>query len=461
MTGPGLDTVRFLLAFARARWGYRFKDRAALLAHQQARIAKLLRRRGAKAAFYRERLASGFEALPIVSKHDVLAAFERFNCAGIELAQAQRIALRAERDRDFTPTLANGISVGSSSGTSGRPSVFLVSRRERCVWAGTVLGRLVSTPLLRRILNPFAPPVRIAFFLRANSNLYTTLRSRRTRFEYFDLSRALHGHTGELCRLSPDILVAPASVLRHLAEWQQARIIDLHPAQVISVAETLEEDDVRAVRAAWGVPTQQVYQCTEGFLGYSCAFGSLHLNEEFVRVEHEPLEAQRFAAVITDFSRSTQLFVRYRMDDVLRLDPRPCACGRVTARLASIEGRQDDVLWLSRLDGHSLQPVFPDQLRRAMMLAVPELDDYRLRQRGATLELALRGTTDKDKTLAAVRREIRALCRQLELREPQLLEATWTAEHSSEKRRRIRCLSRPLQAVTAARVPAARAGIRT
>ena len=138
---------------------------------------------------------------------------------------------------------------------------------------------------------------------------------------------------------------------------------------------------------AWHRPLQEVYQCTEGFLAASCPHGRLHLNEEHVHIEPQWLDAgqQRFMPVITDFSRRTQAFVRYRLDDVLRMDAeQDCPCGRHTRTIAAIEGRQDDVLWLPDVRNDALTALFPDSLRRAMLLAQDCFSDYRLEQHALT-----------------------------------------------------------------------------
>ncbi len=89
--------------------------------------------------------------------------------------------------------------------------------------------------------------------------------------------------------------------------------------------------------------------------------------------------------IITDFSRRTQAFVRYLLDDVLRLDAeQDCPCGRHTRTIAAIEGRQDDVLWLPDLRNDALTALFPDSLRRAMLLRQDCFLDYRLEQHGLT-----------------------------------------------------------------------------
>jgi putative adenylate-forming enzyme len=441
------DVVAFLTTFVRHRWGYRFKDRRALLDYQRRQIARLLRSRIIRASFYHAHRDTPFTELPIVEKTDVLSSFENFNIYGISLASARGHAFEAERNRDFRPTLAGNISVGSSSGTSGQPSIFLVSQRERIMWAGAMLGRMLSPSSLRRLINPFSRPLRIAFFLRANSNLYTSLNSVRVQFVFFDLAYSLESHLTRLSRLMPDILVAPASVLRHLADCQQSGSVDVRPAQVISVAERLEEDDARAIASTWNSIPQQIYQCTEGFLGFTCKKGAIHLNEESVHFEPQwqDTERRRFTAVLTDFRRRTQLFVRYRMDDLLHVHSDPCDCGRVTLRLESIEGRQDEILWLPGGDSDALQPIFPDQVRRSIMLESPVCGDYRIEQHGMLFTLAMHGQDSESLGLEQITCALMKLCMALNARAPTIRTVDWVAPLGSEKRRRIRCLSRPSQ----------------
>jgi putative adenylate-forming enzyme len=438
MTRTGVMLPVVLRAFARARWGGRFASRAALLAWQATRVQRFVRGPLRQVEFYRRLGADRLEQLPVVDKAVMLADFAAFNRAGVRLATAQAVAERAERERDFAPTLPGGLTVGLSSGTSGQRAVFLVSARERSEWAGTMLARTLPGPLLRRMVQPFAVPLRVAFFLRANSNLYTSVGGRRLRFEFFDLAGAMPPLIARLAALRPDVLIAPASVLRELARATIAGELELRPAQVISVAEVLEADDAQAIEAAFGRPPAQVYQCTEGLLGQTCTHGSLHLNEEFVHFEPEWLDGERtrFVPVLTDFTRRTQVFARFRLDDVLRVDPRPCACGRHTLRLAAIEGRRDDVLWLPERGGGSLRPWFPDQVRRAMLLAAPHFADYQIEQddTGVVVRLQAAGPAAE----AVVRRELEGACAAAGLRCPAVRFLPFATRRAVDKRRRIR-----------------------
>ena len=158
---------------------------------------------------------------------------------------------------------------------------------------------------------------------------------------------------------------------------------------------------------------------------------------------------QHFMPIITDFSRRTQAFVRYLLDDVLRVDvEQDCPCGRHTLAIAAIEGRQDDVLWLPDLQNDALTAIFPDSVRRAMLLAQDCFSDYRLEQHALTWLVRVRPMTgvETGQAEAQVERELVGLCRQLRLRPPAIQFPPWQqAEQQTldRKRRRIHCLQKP------------------
>lgn len=436
----GAESLVAARAFAAARWGRRPRDRDALLALQQARLSRFLIDVLPKAPFYRDHPRSLGE-LPIVDKATTLAHFASFNTVGISHEHALSVALAAEVSRNFAPTLPGGITVGLSSGTSGTRGIFLVSPAERARWAGVLLARLLTPASLRRLLG-LGPALRVAFFLRANSNLYATLGSRRIHFAFHDLLEPLTRHVARLNATPPDVLAAPPTVLRLLAEAAAAKELTIAPRQVVSVAEVLEADDLQTITAAWGVPVQQVYQATEGFLGATCHAGRIHLNEDLLHVEPEWIPdgnaaPTRFHPIVTDFTRTTQIVARYRLDDVLRVAEGDCPCGAPTRALAAIEGRADDVLWA--VAHGRVVPVFPDAVRRAMAL-VPGLADYRLEQHGAEWRLRIRPR--EHEVEQGIARQIGVLASGLEVERPALRFEPWIDAPLAEKRRRIRCLAR-------------------
>ena len=433
------DLLRLLFYFVRTRWGLRFKTRAALLQWQSRRIERFLARELVRAPFYQRFGGQRLDQLPVVDKSIMLAQFAQMNAAGIGLDEASALALDGEASRDFKPSLS-GITVGLSSGTQGPRGVFLADGAERAKWAGILLARVVPSTLLSRML--VGAPIRVGFFLRANSNLYTTLKSRRIDFQFYDLYDGFEPHLARLQAQQPDVLVAPSRILARLAQLVVDGALALAPCRVVAVAEVLEPDDRALIERAFGGLVHQLYQCTEGFLGYTCEQGVVHLNEEFVHIEPEWVDTDktRFVPIVTDFNRHTQLIVRYRMGDILRVRAHPCACGRVSLALDAIEGRSDDVLWLPA--GGVLAPLYPDMLRHAISSAPRALPDYRIEQRGLCVHI---GVADElpasyDAMVAA----LGALMARRGMRAAAFARMPFADTDPRHKRRRIRCLAQPL-----------------
>jgi putative adenylate-forming enzyme len=412
----------------------------------RARLRRFLRRTVRECPHYRG-VEPELENFPLLTKRSFLEHFGELNRPGITLGEATAAALRAERERDFQPTLRDGVTVGLSSGTSGSRHVFLAGRRDRCRWAGQILARMLSAESLRQLVDPWAPPLRIALFLRANSNLYTTLRSRRVRFDYHDLTRPFEDLMMDLETRPPHILVAPATVLAEIARRVLRQAASGNPfsglRQVISVAEVLDRRDRDLIERAFSLPVGQIYQAAEGFLGSTCAQGRIHLNEDHMHIERRWMDdrRERFQPVITDFSRHTQWFVRHLLTDVLRPAATPCPCGARTTSLEGIEGREEEILWSREVGSGRLGPVFPDVLRQALYAMEEPPEQYRIEQHGERWVVQLSPCTPPMET--AVRAALASLLEGLRLKPPPLQFETWYAQPPGEKQKRLRCVTPP------------------
>ena len=383
----------------RAYWGatrrWQQLSGAAVEHFQHAKAVETIHWVNSRSSFYRDLWAghdlTDWRSLPTVDKRAMMDHFSAFNTAGITKDAAFEVALRAERERDFAPQIA-GLTVGLSSGTSGHRGAFLVSALESAAWAGVILSRALHRPLLEALVRG----ERIAFFLRANSNLYQRVGNQRVHFAYFDLMTPPLEAIARLEGLQPSVLVAPPSLLLALLKLNPR----IAPRQVIAVAETLEPQDKARLEAGFGVTVGQIYQATEGLIAVSCRCGGLHLMEDIVAVQleaahleptylesvahEEPVpaaspEPQRFTPIITDLWRRTQPIIRYRLNDTVQIEPKPCPCGNTWRTLAAIEGRMDDTLEFLDADG-LLRLVYPDTIRRAVLLASPKILEYAAQQ---------------------------------------------------------------------------------
>jgi phenylacetate-CoA ligase len=420
-----------LRAFAGARWRFRTLRGEALIRFQDTRAQRMVRHAIARSPFYRDlyigRDPRRWRELPTIDKAAMMASFDTFNTRGIRADDAMRVALRAERGRDFAPTVANGLTVGLSSGTSGHRGLFLVDEREQITWAAMILARALHE--LRR--------TRVAFFLRSNSNLYQRLGSFLA-FRWFDLMTPIDEAVAALNAWRPDIVTGPPSLLAMLAESRDLRIA---PRRLISVAEVLDPQDEARLRERFGVDVHQIYQCTEGLIAVSCASGSLHVQEDIVALQLEPAGDGRVTPIVTDLWRTTQPILRYRLNDLLVMADAPCACGSAFRVIARIEGRSDDVCCFVEPSG-ALRAIFPDTLRRALLLAHDALDDYQIVQREAgalDVRLRIRGDADAREVREAVTRSLCDTARQYACNAP-LVEIHDGLEPLAPgaKRRRIR-----------------------
>ena len=363
-----------------------------------------------------------------MNKIDMMDNFDRLNTVGLSKEEALKVAKQEEQSRSFNSVI-NGYTIGLSSGTSGRLGMFVVSEEEQEQWVGRILAKVLPEHLL------WPKQDRVAFFLRADSPLYERTSSHRLAFHYFDLSKEIEEHLHAIQSLDPTILIAPPSFLRQLIPYIQNKKIQIRPKKIISVAEPLDMIDERLFRSVFSQTIHQIYQATEGFLGTTCKFGTMHLNEELLIFEKEFLDKRRFIPIITDLYRKAQPIIRYRLDDVLRLRPTPCSCGSLQTAIEAIEGRCDDILMLPKRDGTN-RPIYADFWRRCIMMSDIRIQDYGLRQIATNrLELYIEASQEED-VRSNVEKEIHKLIEKNKL-EPVYIEhiSTWPKGGQAKKKR--------------------------
>lgn len=337
-----------------------FMNREELEKWQKRMIKKHLGELSGRSGFYRGLAEHDILSLPIIDKAFMMEHFDEINTVGIGRDEALEFAVRAERERNFAPKL-KGVTVGLSSGTSGKRGIFLISDQEKDRWAGYILAKFLPGSIFKTYS--------IAFFMRADSNLYEAVNSKNIQFHFFDIYLDMEEHRKRLTELQPDILAGQPSLLLMIAEDLRQGKTKIQPKVVISIAEVLEKEDEERLKRAFGLPViHQVYQCTEGCLASTCPLGTLHLNEDIVRIEREYLDERRFIPVVTDFMRKAQPVIRYRLNDILVEKKETCQCKSPFLALERIEGREDDVFSFQGRDGKE-RLVFPDFIRRCILFA--------------------------------------------------------------------------------------------
>jgi putative adenylate-forming enzyme len=388
MMAAALTLAAFWRTRARAA---RLRTLDQLMSWQSQRLSRFLRQTVPQAPAFASLAGRPLADFPIMDKAALMGAFDRYNVAGITAETGWQAYDGTGRIGRYT--------IGASTGTSGNRGLYVVSEAERYLWLGTLLAKALPDFLAQRY--------RVAVMLPRGSRLYDAANeSGRLALKFFDLSAGLDHQLAEVAAFRPSVLVAPPHALIALARADLA----LAPVQVFSGAEVLGAADRREIEARFGVTVREIYMATEGLFAVACPAGTLHLCEDCVHFEWES-EGALSKPIVTDFTRRSQMMIRYRMNDLLRLADTPCACGSPLQPVSEVVGRSDDCFRLKRADGSAVT-VTPDIVRNAVLGASRTLTDFRAVQTGAaTVRLSVPPRNAAD--LAAAEGALRSLMARL------------------------------------------------
>jgi len=320
------------------------------------------------------------EAFPIINKSIWIDNYSDLNNLNLHYNDLYAEAKKQEISRDFHG-LYHGYTIGLSSGTSGKPGIILVSKNERAIWVATILKNIIGLKLKKR---------KVAFFLRSNSTLYESVKSKLLEFSYFDLSLPLEQLEQQLMEYKPEIIVAPSTVLNKILENHDSVSLN-NLEQIIAVAEVFDDLTKNALKNQFPkVQLSEVYQATEGLLAYTCRLGNMHFNSNQIHAEFEdlpmaneseslPNDVLRKQLIITDFTRKAQPLIRYRMGDIVQISQNLCPCGNLNTRIYKIEGRQEDFLQFDNKVGDSIY-LFPDSVRQWIIQSSQNVIDFYVTQ---------------------------------------------------------------------------------
>jgi putative adenylate-forming enzyme len=404
------------------RWRARHADGESLARHRLARLRALCTRLARASPFFRdyfEALDTGrmsieeFDALPVLEKRVMMERFDDWNTAGLSRDALVAFARENDRTRDYSRWFEGRWSVGLSSGTSGASGLAVYSRGEI---ARGIFRFLARTGLPRGLRGH-----RVMFALRTSAAAFGEIDRFGWIVRHVDYRRPLHEVVDEINRLGLNILAGPPTFLQQLARF--APSID-HPVDVVvSYAEILEPQAKAALAEAFKAPVHQIYACTEGYIATSCPRGTLHLNDDIMHIRLVPREggpANCYHMILTDILRFVQPIISYRLNDMIELDTRPCACGSRLRPVRGVLGRSDDALAIARGDGTSAL-VYADYVCRAIIEVAEGLSEYRVVQREpGFVEVMLDVSSGATETVDSVRARLARLFSEYTDRAPRL-----------------------------------------
>ena len=415
---------KIISTFIKVRYFSKWTSRDKLLEYQVKQVEKHIKFLKENSPYFKtHEITEDFT----MNKAFMMENFDGLNTLGVKKNEAMDIALNSEKTRNFNQKYKN-ISVGLSSGTSGHRGMFITTPEEQGIWAGTILAKMLPKNNIFRH--------RIAFFLRADNDLYKTINSFLISLEYFDTFKDIDEHIERLNKYKPSMVVAPPSLLLILAKKIEERELNISPKRIISVAEILEKPDEEYIKKQFNLKIiHQIYQATEGFLACTCEYGHLHLNEDLIKFKKKYIDEKRFYPIITDFRRTSQPFVNYYLNDILVESTEPCECGSILQRIEKIEGRSDDIFKFINRFGKEVI-VFPDFIRRTILF-VENIREYQVFQiNNNLLEVAILNITEEQKKL--IKKEFNKLFTSLEIENIEIKFINYEIDKTKKLKRIVR-----------------------
>jgi phenylacetate-CoA ligase len=337
LTEGGRESRRHLEELDRTQWLV-----PADLAHEQLLgLQAIVRHAYEHVPFYRDlyrgldihpqdiRTLADFEALPTISKRDVVEHLEA-------LVQPER------RSR------AQQIMTGAST---GEPMRFYV---DDSFWRWNVAHENRG-----RGWHGVREGDKMAWVWGAHRDMHTgswRARSRATimRHRYLDAfamdEPSMRRFAYMLQRWRPPMIRAYASMIHVFAQYLAANRIEMNRPRLIEVtAEQLKPKQRELVEAVFGCPVTNVYTAREfATVAYGCEAGRSHINEatylELLMNGAVVPAGGMGEVVITSLHQSLMPLIRYRLDDEAILDTDACPCGRGLPALKEIVGRKNDYI---------------------------------------------------------------------------------------------------------------------
>ena len=385
------------LRLARVQMSREQGSRAELARHQQQRLEVVVRHAATHSPFYRRQFAETgalgdgpvqLVRLPVLDKSLLIQHFDELVCD----PRLRRDELfdwvgRTTRDQLYL----DRYRVMLTSGSTGRPGLFVY---DAAGWRSIGSGLARSTTWSG--LRPTLPRQRLAFVGAAEpyhiSHQAATLGSGLHRVLVLPVTLPLPRLVEALNQFQPTRLQAYPSAAMWLVDEQHAGRLRVSPRILVTTAELRTPQMTQRLQEAFGVPPFDMYGSTEGLFGSECEHHQgIHLFEDTTLVENVDADGQPVPPgqpgarlLVTNLYNLVQPLLRLEVTDVVTIDPDPCPCGRILARMKTIYGRSDDVLSLCSRDGGQVA-VHP--LHFALLTRDPQVREFQVIQEGPLLRV--------------------------------------------------------------------------
>ncbi len=315
--------------------------------------------------------------LPLVNKKIMMDNLTDYNTLSFNKTELFNFLERIEKEQNFSERF-HGYNVAMSSGTSGSKGIVITSPAEEKYLQAAFFARFSFPKVLR---------IKWAFLLRISTPAFQVSRFGQ-RLTHFSLLMTLDEIKQKLERFQPNILSAPPSMLKILAREKEQGKLNIKPKRIVSYAEVLEPSTKDEIENSFKTTIHQIYQGSEGSIALTCKHGSLHINEDLIYVQTfdsngnpTPPGEPCFQMIVTDLHKKSQPIIRFELNDIITIASDKCTCGSSFRVIEQIMGRSDDLFWTYSKDTKELQFIYPDYIRRAIIMSSDDIIEYQAIQK--------------------------------------------------------------------------------
>lgn len=358
-------------------------------------LRSLLRYAHRHVPFQRERLAHidlnhfQLEDIPPTTKSTMMEHFDETIAKGA-VTLREVVATDNGDHRLDLPILKNGYVVHKSSGTSGKPSWMVTGLRDWAIIRGSTLGRMMRDWIsVRRAAATMINPVRAATVAaeHAHSMTWQAFRSSDLWARPFVTSRfypvvdSVENIVAGLNEFRPEYVHAYPTAAEMLAQYRlDGGRLDFEPAIMSVGSEALTAMAREAIHKAFPetilVDHYGMTECLP--LSTECRYRQKHLNIDYAILEPRDAEGRPAKSdelsdhvLITNLVSKVQPIIRYRVDDSVRVNYEPCACGSVLPRIEVFSRKGSQIHLRDDRGGWQMlsPPIVVDTMLRAQGVA--------------------------------------------------------------------------------------------
>jgi phenylacetate-CoA ligase len=163
-------------------------------------------------------------------------------------------------------------------------------------------------------------------------------------------------------KYNPHAIKGYASSLAILADFIKRQSSPIHPRQIFSGAELLDNQTRKSISSIFEAEIFDNYACNEfTLMAWECRqHEGYHINVEnvimeFVADDETAAPGERGEIVCTGLTNYAMPLIRYRLGDIGIPNEEQCSCGRTLPLMKVVEGRADD--FLITTDGRLISPL--------------------------------------------------------------------------------------------------------